>query len=95
MDWIQSNFPKNTKIVFVKAKRYGAPKCFYCCQIGHVKVTCPFRRIDSQTIKNTFPLQLKGQIKQVWVQKGTRPPNMVDFDYDHKFNTWSNCWVRF
>jgi hypothetical protein len=88
------NFPKKTNTVFVKAKSKKSPTCSYCCKIGHVRFTCPFRRTEPHIIRNNFPLQLKGQIKQIWVKKGTRPPNMIDDEYDVKFNTWSKSWVR-
>ena len=88
------NFFKKNNTVFVKARNQNSPKFFYCCKFGHVKLTCPFRRIESYIIKNAFPVQLKGQVRQIWVQKGTRPPNMIDSEYDFKFNTWSRSWAR-
>ena len=72
------NFPKKTRTTFVKERKtWFKPTCFYCCKKGHTKLTCPYRRNDPYIIKNTFPTFLKQKIKQVWVVKGTRPPNMV------------------
>ena len=36
----------------------------------------------------TFPIELSEKIKQIWVPKGTRPPNMVYPEYGPKFVTW-------
>ncbi|XP_021743604.1 uncharacterized protein LOC110709690 [Chenopodium quinoa] len=84
------NFPKKNPTTFVKAKdNWRTPKCFYCCKKGHTKLTCPFRRNDHYIVKNSFPFYFRDQIKQIWVVKGTRPPNMVHPDYDSKFASWS------
>lgn len=84
-------YSKLSKIVFEKAsnKNWKGPKCHYCCRIGHKVITCPYKRRDPQTIKNSFPMMLREQVKQVWVVKGTRPPNMVHPEYDSKLAAWS------
>ena len=86
-------FPMKNQTIFVKAGSRRTPKCFYCGKLGHVKVTCPYRRRDPHIIKNNFPYQLKGQIKQIWVPKGVRPPNMVEPEYGLKYATWTNGWM--
>ncbi|XP_021741936.1 uncharacterized protein LOC110708138 [Chenopodium quinoa] len=84
------NFPKKNPTTFVKAKdNWRTPTCFYCCRKGHTKLTCPFRRNDPHIVKNSFPVYFRDQVKQIWVVKGTRPPNMVHPDYDSKFAGWS------
>ncbi|XP_021771739.1 uncharacterized protein LOC110735868 [Chenopodium quinoa] len=81
---------KKKPTVFVKAKgSFNGPTCFYCCKKGHTKLTCPFKRKDPHIIKNSFPYFTRDQIKQIWVVKGTRPPNMVYTEYDSKFAVWS------
>ena len=37
-------------------------------------------------MRNTFPYQLRGQIKHIWVRKGVRPPNMVNPEYESKYS---------
>ena len=85
-------FAKKSSTKFVKAK--SAPTCFHCNHVGHVKWTCPFRRTEPHILRNSFPYQLKGQIRQIWVKKGVRPPNMVDTEYSSKFDTWSKSNMR-
>ena len=72
-----NNFSKSYKTTFVKAKKNGVPTCFYCCKKGHTKIACPYRRNDPHIIRNTFPTHFVGKVKQVWVPKGTKPPDMV------------------
>jgi cell division protein FtsL len=88
------NFPKKNQTTFVKSIKRHSPTCFYCGKIGHVKFTCPFRRIEPHILRNTYPYALKGQVRQIWVKKGVRPPNMVDPEYESKFCTWSNSQLR-
>ena len=84
------NFPKISVTTFVKAKKHWhTPTCFYCCKKGHTKITCPYKRRDPQTIKNTYPVNLRDQVKHIWIVKGTRPPNLVHPEYDSKFIAWS------
>ena len=85
------NHSSKFKTVFVKAsiKNWGSPKCHYCCRVGHKVMSCPYKRRDPYILRNTFPTMLREQVRQVWVVKGTRPPNMVHPDYDYKFATWS------
>ena len=83
-------FPRKSQTTFVKSGSRHSPKCFYCGKFGHVKFTCPFRRKDPQIVRNSFPYALKGQVRQVWIQKGVRPYNMADLEYESKFYTWSN-----
>ena len=85
------NFPKKSTTTFVKARgNWRTPTCFFCCKKGHVKETCPYRRKDPYILRNTFPFLLKEQVKQVWVPKGTRPPNMVYPNYESKNVYWSS-----
>ena len=55
-----------------------------------MKFACLYRRTDPQIIKNTYPVHLRSHVKQIWVVKGMRPPNMVDSEIDNKFNKWSS-----
>ena len=87
------NFPKKANTTFVKSRGRRLPICHHCGKSGHVKVTCPYRRRDPHIVRNNFPYQLKGQIKQIWVRKGVRPPNMIDPEYESKYATWSNGWI--
>ena len=75
-------FPQKAKTTFVKAGTYKSFNCFHCGKSGHKRVTRPYRRNESHIMRNTFPYQLRGKIKQIWVRKGVRPPNMV---------RWSLC----
>jgi hypothetical protein len=88
------NFPKKSQTTFVKPRNRYFPTCFYCGKVGHIKYTCPFRSKDPQIVRNSFPFALKGQVRQIWVQKGTRPCNMADPEYESKFYTWSNSQLR-
>ena len=85
---------KSTSTKFVKAKNKPVPTCFHYNRTGHVKWTYPFRRTEPHILRNSFPYRLKGQIRQIWVKKGVRPPNMVDSEYESKFSTWSESWIR-
>ena len=89
------NFPKKSTTKFVKAQSRHTPTCFHYNHTGHVKWNCPFRRTEPHILRNSFPYQLKGHIKQIWVPKGVRPCNMVDSEYDSKFITWSKSWIRY
>ena len=87
--------PKHDKIIernttFVKSSNqiWRKSKCHFCGRIGHKYGTCPFRRNDPHIIKNSFPILLRSQVKQIWVPKGTRPPNMVFPEYGNKFVAW-------
>ena len=83
-------FSKTNVTTFVKAKKHWhTPTCFYCCKKGHTKITCPYKRRDPQIIKNTYPVNLRDQVKHIWIVKGTRPPNLVHSEYDSKFIAWS------
>ena len=62
---------------------------FLLLQKGHTKITCPYKRRDSQIIKNTYPVNLCDQVKHIWIVKGTRPPNLVHPEYNSKFVIWS------
>ena len=86
-------FPKKANTTFVKCRGRRLPTCYHCGKMGDVKVTCPYRRRDPHIMRNTFPYHLKGQIKQVWVPKGVRPPNMIDPTYESKYATWFNGWI--
>ena len=79
-----------SKTTFIKSayKHRRLLTCSFCCKEGHLKFACPYRRKDKYIIKNSFPLESRGQIKQIWVPKGTRPPNMVYPEYGPKFVTW-------
>ena len=79
-----------SKTTFVKSayKHRRLPTCSFCCKEGHLKFACPYKRKDNYIIKNSFPFELCEQIKQIWVPKGTRPPNIVYLEYGPKFVTW-------
>ena len=79
-----------SKTTFGKSayKHRRLPTCFFCCKEGHLMFACPYRRKDNYIIKNSFLFELREQIKQIWVPKGTRPPNMVYLEYGPKFVTW-------
>ena len=36
---------------------------------GHMKFTCPCRRIDPHIIKNTYPVQQRAHVKHFWIVK--------------------------
>ena len=60
--------PRKPTTTFVKVKgSIHMPTCFYCCKKGHVKSTCPYKRNDPYIIRNTYPLCLTKQVKQIWV----------------------------
>ena len=86
-----NNVTHNYKIktTFFKSsyKHRRTHTCSYCCKEGHIKFACQYRRKDNYIIKNSFPLELCGQIKQICVPKATRPPNMVYPEYGPKFVT--------
>ena len=71
------NYKRNTTFVKSAYKSKRTPTCTFCCKKGHIRIACPYRRKDKHIIENSFPYELRGQIKQIWVPKGTRPPNMV------------------
>ena len=78
-----------SQITFVKsAYKHSLSTCSYCCKDGHLTFAYPYKRKDNYIIKNTFPYELGKQIKQIWVPKGTRPPNIVYPEYAPKFVTW-------
>ena len=56
-----------SKTTFVKRayKHRRTATCSYCCKEGHIKFARPYRCKDKYIIKNSFPLQLRGQIKQI------------------------------
>ena len=47
-------------------------------------MTYPYKIKDQHTIRSTY-LMLKEKIKLDWVPIGTRPPNMLHLNYEHKF----------
>ena len=50
------------------------PSCSYYCKKGHLKLAWPYIRNDSYIIKNTFSIELREQVSQIWVPNGTRQP---------------------
>ena len=74
---ITHNYKSKTTFVKNAYKHRRTPTCSYCCKEGHIKFACPYRRKENHIIKNYFPLESHGKIKQIWVPKGTRPPNMA------------------
>ena len=85
---VTHNYKSKTTFVKGANKHKRTPTCTFCCKKGHIRFACPYRRKDDYIIKNSFPFELREQIKQIWVPKGTRPPNMVYPEYGSKFVTW-------
>ena len=81
------NYKSQTTFVKSAYKHRRLPIFSFCCK-EHFKFACPYKRKDNYIIKNTIPFELCEQIKQIWVPKGTRPPNMVYPEYGPKFVTW-------
>lgn len=71
-------------------KNQGSPKCHYYCRVGRKVIICPYKKTYSYVLKNNIPTMLCKNVRKFWIVKGTRPPNMVHPDYDHKFATWSS-----
>ena len=84
---VTHNYKSKTTFIKSAYKHRRTPTCSYCCKEGHIKFACPYRRKDNYIIKISFPLELRRRIKQIWVPKGTRPPNMVYPEYGPKFFT--------
>ena len=51
-----------------------------------MKFACLYRRIDHHIIQNTYSVQQRAHIRNIWAVKGTRPLYMVDSEYDRKIN---------
>ena len=47
--------------------------CNHCSKVGHTAYSCTFRKHHLNVI-------------QIWVSKGTKPPNMVARDFESRFN---------
>ena len=74
---VTHNYKSKTSFVNSAYKHRRIPTYSFCCKERHIKFACPYRRKDKCIIKNSFPLELRGQINQIWVTKRIRPPNMV------------------
>ena len=83
------NYMNRTTFVKSSAIYRHVPSCSYCCKEGHLKFACPYRRKDSYIIKNTFSFEIREHVRQIWVPKRKRQPNMVHPEYAPKFETWS------
>ena len=73
-----SNKKKTYKNFVVKSTphRKDARACNYCSKIDHIACSCPFKKPLSRII-------------QIWVSKGTKPPNVIANDFETKFDVKS------
>ena len=75
------NYKSRTTFIKSSTKYRHEPSYSYCCKEGYPKLFCFYRRKDNYIIKNTFPFELREQVKQIWVSNGRRPTNMVHPEY--------------
>ena len=62
---VTHNYKSKTTFVKSAYKHRRTPTCSYCCKEGHIKFACSYRRKDKYIIKNSFSLDLRGQIKKM------------------------------
>ena len=78
------NKKKSYNNLFVKSTwhKKDARTSNYCYKIVHIAYSCLYKKSMSRII-------------QIWVPKGTRPPNMVanDFEFRYKVKSGRKVWI--